>query len=156
MGKRGPKPKPTALRVFEGDPGRLLGKREGEVQPSQGKSVPVAPDWLGEHGVEVWGFLAPVLFPIGCLTKSDASLLAMYCEAWDDFFAARKIIEEEGMTIFNGKGGKSVHPAVKVKNQAIARIKQIGGEFGLSPSSRVGLNLSPAQEVDDLEAFKAS
>jgi P27 family predicted phage terminase small subunit len=155
VGKRGPKPKPTALRVFEGDPGRLLGKREGEVLPATGLVIPVSPCALGEHGKAVWDEVAPQLFPIGCLTRIDTRLLFAYCQAWDDYFTAKEIVEKEGMTIFNGKGGKSLHPAYKAKNQAIQLIRQIGGEFGMSPSSRVGLNISPNKPQNSLSAFKA-
>lgn len=146
MGKRGPKPKPTALRVFEGDPGRLLGKREGELQPPKPPEPPAAPEWLGEHGKAIWNQHAPVLFAIGCLTHNDQKLLSLYCEAWDEFFDARAEIEREGSTCTTDKGTCYQHPAVGRKNKAIQRIRQIGGDFGMSPAARVGLNIQPPKQ----------
>jgi P27 family predicted phage terminase small subunit len=154
-GKRGPKPKPTALRVFEGDPGHLLGKREGEVMPEIVAEIPKPPDWLGDIGKAKWGEVAPALFRIGCLTVVDVNLLALYCEAWDEFFAARAEIEKSGIVAMSDKGAEYQHPAVGIKNKAIQRIKQLGGEFGMSPASRVGLTVNNPNRPSGLAAFKA-
>lgn len=154
MGKRGPKPKPTALRVFEGDPGRLLPRRNGEVQPPRGDSPPEPPDWLGEIGKAVWGHVAPHLHTIGCLTLPDVKLLALYCEAWDELFVSRAVIEAEGLTLTSDKGTTYAHPAVGIKNRAIQRIRVIGGEFGMSPAARVGLNLGTQTKSNSLADFK--
>ena len=154
MGKRGPKPKPTALRVFEGDPGRLLQRRVGEVQPPIDAEAPPSPAWLGEIGRHVWDSIAPHLHAIGCLTKADSKLLSLYCEAWDELFAARAVIDKEGLVLVNDKGTTYAHPAVGIKNRAVLRIKGIGGEFGMSPSSRVGLNLGTQSKANSLAEFK--
>lgn len=155
MGKRGPKPKPTAIRIFEGDPGRLLAKRQGEAAPAPVVSIPQPPDWLGPVGKEVWGKVAESLYRIGCLTGVDTNLLALYCEAWDEFFAARAEIEKSGIVAMSDKGAEYQHPAVGIKNKAIQRIKQLGGEFGMSPASRVGLTVAPSAKPNGLAAFKA-
>lgn len=154
MGKRGPKPKPTALRVFEGDPGRLLNKRTGEVCPAACEEVPAAPEWLGDFGRVVWSHVAPHLHAIGCLTVADVKLLALYCEAWDELFAAREDIAKSGLTLMSDKGTVYANPAVGIKNRAILRIKSIGGEFGMSPAARVGLNLGTETKSNSLANFK--
>lgn len=155
MGKRGPKPKPTAVRIFEGDPGKLLRLRGSEVLPPPPPVVPDAPEWLGEIGKSIWQQVAATMHRIGCLTESDQKLLSIYCEAWDDFFAARRVIEEEGMICTTDKGTCYQHPAVGIKNKAIQRIRQIGGDFGMSPAARVGLNIQPPKQQNSLAAFKA-
>lgn len=154
-GKRGPKPKPTALRVFEGDPGRLLAKRNGEVQPTGEVETPQPPEWLGETGKEVWHRVSGHLHRIGCLTMIDTNLLALYCEAWDEFFEARAEIEKSGIVAMSDKGAEYQHPAVGIKNKAIQRIKQIGAEFGMSPTARVGLTVGGGGKPNGLAAFKA-
>lgn len=153
MGKRGPKPKPTALRVFEGDPGRLLAKRHGEAQPGIPDAVPQPPEWLGKIGKAKWRELAPHLYPIGLLTAVDVDALALYCEAWDELFAMRALIDESGAVAVSEKGGEYQHPAVGIKNKAIQRIKQFGALFGVGPATRVGLNVAPPNESDDLESL---
>lgn len=92
---------------------------------------------------------------MGCLTQADEKLLSLYCEAWDEFFAARAEIEHSGIVAMSDKGAEYQHPAVGIKNRAIARIKQIGGEFGMSPAARVGLNIGGKGATgSSLAAFK--
>lgn len=155
MGKRGPKPKPKALRVFEGDPGNLLASRhEGEVSPAA--EIAPAPEWLREHGKRIWNETAPRLGAVGLLTTLDGGSLSLYCDAWDDFFEAMEDIKNHGAKCFSEKGGEYQNPSVGIKNKAKLFIKQMGAEFGLSPVSRVGLNTDAGAAVDDLEAFKRS
>jgi P27 family predicted phage terminase small subunit len=117
--------------------------------------LPAPPEWLGEIGKQVWLRIAPVLYRIGCFTANDQELFGLYCEAWEEFFEARKEIETCGPTAYTDKGTCYQHPAVGRKNKAIARIRQIGGDFGMSPAARVGLNIQPPKSQNSLAAFKA-
>ena len=152
MGKRGPKPKPTALRVIHGNPAKRP-LPEGEPMPGIGL-IPSAPEWLGKIGTAVWNEESPKLRAAGLLTSVDSRALSLYCEAWDDFFEARQHIEKNG-SIAIGKNGPYQHPAVGMKNKAIQRIKQIGAEFGMTPSSRTGINLAVQDTADPFEQFLA-
>ena len=73
MGRRGPKPKPKAIRIFEGDPGNLLASRhEGEFEPPKFNTCPPAPDCLrGPTAKRIWERIAPVLHASGVLTQLD-------------------------------------------------------------------------------------
>src|SRR5688572_17030614 len=116
MGKRGPKPKPKSLRVFEGDPGHLLVSRHtGEVEPPAG-AIRTPPEYLGEHGLEQWRQLVPTLHKIGLLTDVDWNAFGVYCQAWDQYRAAVDALKDGYM--FAGK----IHPAVRVKKDAIDTI----------------------------------
>lgn len=153
MGKRGPKPKPTALRIMEGNPGHLP-INASEPKPAAG--VATCPGWLGEIGRAKWQELVPHLGAVGLFTILDSDTLSLYCEAWDEFFAAREWIEKSGLVAMSEKGGEYQHPAVGIKNKAIARIRQFANDFGMTPAARVGLHAGPVEQVDDLEAYKRS
>ncbi|MFD7319546.1 hypothetical protein ACFV9D_00420 [Streptomyces sp. NPDC059875] len=56
-GRRGPAPKPTALRVLHGD--RKDRINTGEPQPDEGEITP--PVWLSNGALEVWRILADEL-----------------------------------------------------------------------------------------------
>jgi P27 family predicted phage terminase small subunit len=81
----------------------------------------------------------------------------MYCEAFEEFIEARSEIDREGATCMSDKGGAYQHPAVGRKNKAIARMKQFGALFGMSP---VGESELPAgsgaveQQEDRLTLLK--
>jgi P27 family predicted phage terminase small subunit len=127
-----------------------LYNRGEEPQPPKG--VPDCPEWLGVSGRAKWAELAPLLLDTGCLTLADGDFLAMYCLAHDDLAEALAAIAKGGTEVVTEKGTFEA-PAVKRKKDAIARIKQFGAEFGLSPSSRVGLGRSPEKKSDGLSAF---
>jgi P27 family predicted phage terminase small subunit len=154
MGKRGPKPKPTSLRVFEGDPGRLLKNRQGEPLPSSSEAVPLPPPWLAANGLEAWGKYAPKLHAIGLLTGVDYEQFSQYCAAHDHFHAADKAVKELGNLIRGAMGGLVANPAVRQRRDAQQAIRQLGGDFGLSPASRVGLKVTSDKKVGGLAAFK--
>jgi P27 family predicted phage terminase small subunit len=153
MGKRGPKPKPTAQRAFEGDPGRLLGSREGEVAPPIPASMPNPPEWLGAIGCLYWEKTVPVLYPLGLLTDTDCDLLALYCQAWEEFITANELVEEDGLVV-SEMGKRKANPAVAIRNSAALKIRQIGSEFAMGPASRIGMNIQPADESDEIPTFK--
>lgn len=155
MGKRGPKAIPTAVRLFRGHP-------RAQKKPNPDEPVPVitdfveTPKWLGKHGKAEWLNIAPMLHAVGCLTDQDTSLLAQYCQAWDDFHNALADINKHGIKSVGSLGNDIINPAFKAKYQASALIVKIGCEFGLTPSSRVGMRAAPVDEgFDDLERFKS-
>lgn len=155
MGKRGPKPKPTALRVFEGTRIQRPTDRTTEPVPLA-DSIPDPPPCLGVHGKAEWEKITPILYSVGCLTDADESLFIQYCSAWDDFYSALKDMKENGLFYETEHGSRQQNPALKLKYTAAALIVKIGGMFGMAPASRVGLS-SAVQDVghDDLERFKS-
>ncbi len=91
MGERGPAPKPTALKVLQGNPGkRALPK--GEPRPPA-PSPPPAPRWLGEEARREWRRVARALHGAGLLTEADHDALALYCET---FASWRRAARQEG------------------------------------------------------------
>jgi P27 family predicted phage terminase small subunit len=148
MGKRGPKPEPKALKVFKGT--RFKRPDSVELLPA---ILPAPPEWLGDHGRQVWLTVGPHLAAVGLLSEVDSGALAIYCDAWDEFHDAQRLIDAHGELIPTDKGGFQMNPACRLKNAARAAIRQYQGEFGLTPAARVSLPSAPSG-VDDLEDFK--
>lgn len=70
MGTRGRKPKPTAIKVLEGNPGkRPLNANE----PKPEKKSPKCPSWLEPEAKKEWRRMAKVLERLGVLTEIDAA-----------------------------------------------------------------------------------
>jgi P27 family predicted phage terminase small subunit len=144
MGKRGPKPTPTALRELHGNPDK---RPEAADEPEPEIASVDAPEHLNEIARAEWERLAPELIRLRLLTVVDLGLLAAWCVAWADFCAAEKSLANG--VVVEGKGGQDVRsPWFIVKYKAIEAMVKISDRMGFSPSARVGL-ASAAPELPD-------
>lgn len=66
MATRGRKPKPTALKLLEGNPGK---HPINEHEPIPPKSTVKCPTWLEPEAKKEWKRLAPSLEAMGALTR---------------------------------------------------------------------------------------
>lgn len=138
MGRRGPKPKPTVIKKFEGNPGkRRLPK--GEPEPAAVDGDPVPPAWLGAEGQAKWREIVPQLRALGVLTTLDLDVLSTYCASWDEYAQCQKTMNEEGHYVYLESGFVALHPAVSRMQKALERIRKLAAEFGMTPSSRSSL-----------------
>ncbi len=123
MARRGPAPKPTALRVIEGNPGkRPLNLREPKPRPI----APSCPTWLSQEAKREWKRVAPELERLGLLTGLDRSALAAYCIAWSHLHKAEKGMQARGV----------ISPYFTVVQRSAETVRKFCSEFGLTPSSR--------------------
>ena len=106
------------------------------------------PDWLSAVGCLKWEELVRYLGTVpGLLAEADREAMGMYCEAWEDFVAAREIVERDGPMVMSEKGGMYQHPAVGMKNKALERMRLLAREFGMTPSARTSIKgLLPGKE----------
>lgn len=78
-GSRGPLPKPAALKVLEGNPGRRPLDLAGGVNPRI--EIPAAPRHLGAEARKEWRRITPLLEELGLISGLDRAALALYCQA---------------------------------------------------------------------------
>lgn len=143
MGARGPLPKPTALKVLEGNPGkRPLNRAEPKPRPV----APKCPAWLLLEAKREWRRVAPELERLGLLTVVDGTALAGYCQAYARWREAEAALSEHGLTFATDKGYVCVRPEVAIAQRSLQLVKGFCAEFGLTPSSRGRMTLP---EVDD-------
>lgn len=138
MGRRGPRPKPTSLKVFEGN----RGKRKlpcNEPAPSPVPTLPKPPEWLADEAVKEWHRIGPELIRLGLFTSVDVTQLAAYCECYAEVIECKKLIESEGRTVTTEEGAVYQHPAVGQYHRGLTMMRNFASDFGLSPASRVGL-----------------
>lgn len=154
MGRRGPRPQPSALRVLRGS--RRSGDVSREPAPPQGDIRP--PLWLAGPALQKWNELVPLLQGVRVMTQADVGALARYCDSWAWWRRCRDIIEAEGDTIVirdaNGaEKYRQQRPEVGIVNKLAQQLHRLECEFGLTPSARSNIQTSPAVEFDDLEKF---
>lgn len=152
MGKRGPRPTPTKLKILRGNPGcRPLNKNEPEP-PADGI---VMPSHLGEVAAGKWREILPLLQAVKMMTRADVEALARYCDTYEWWLAVRKVLREQGDTypILNDGGQVKYvaqRPEVSIAHKLAQQMRQLEQDFGLNPSARTSLNVQePKQETDD-------
>lgn len=145
MGKRGPHPAPTALKV-------VRGTREDRVntgEPVPDRAVVEPPGWLAGVALTIWEHYAPDLTRQGVLTAWDVEAFGACCDAAARRRKAVAAIADEGevidLPVFNKNGEETGtrrgrNPWLIVLNQADAQLRSWVGRFGLSPSDRAQIS----------------
>lgn len=137
MGKRGPAPKPTGLRVLHGDREDRINRNE--PLPSEQAIVP--PRALDGYAQSVWDRLAPDLIAKRVLTAWDVDQFATFCEAASTYKEAREHLTAEGLTARGAAGGVIKSPYWQIMRDAADIMTKVGGRFGLTPSDRSSLTI---------------
>ena len=154
----GTKPKPTKLKLLEGNPGkRPLNMNEPKPAPI----APKCPDWLLDDAKEEWKEMSPVLERLGILTLVDKAAFAGYCQAYAKWKMAEEFIKKFGFTYKIPKKDKegnvvsifiAAFPEVAIARSSLEHVRQFCAEFGLTPSSRGRISLpSGNKDVDPME-----
>lgn len=147
MGKRGPKPKPTAQRKLEGNPSkRKLNSRE--PKPKRGTLVP---SQLNATAAEFIKRMRPVLDDTGILTDADIPALEMMANHYALAWRAAQVVNDDGLIVVDAFGSVHKHPMLQVMKDNSALLRAYMGEFGMTPSSRTKLQVPEKNEVDELE-----
>ena len=138
MPTRGPKPRPTGLKVISGNPGkRPLNKAEPKPKSLLGD----APAHLSKDAVEEWGRVSGELVSSKIATGLDAQALAAYCQAYGRWAEAERALakmknDAGGLIIKTTSGNLIQNPLVGVANKAMADMVRYAAEFGMTPSAR--------------------
>jgi P27 family predicted phage terminase small subunit len=146
MATRGRKPKPTALKVLEGNPGkRPLNNNE----PKPEKKAPRCPSWLEPEAKKEWKRMAKTLEAIGVLTQVDAAAFAGYCQAYARWKEAEEFLSKHG-TIFKTPSGYIQQvPQVSIAQTYLKIMKDFCSEFGLTPSARSRIRVDGDTSTND-------
>lgn len=139
MAQRGRRPKPTAIKVLEGNPGkRPINKNE----PKPDKKAPKCPVWLEAEAKKEWRRMSKTLEAIGVLTQVDASAFAGYCQAFARWKEAEEFLSKHG-TIFKTPSGYIQQvPQVSIAQTYLKIMKDFCSEFGLTPAARSRISVS--------------
>ena len=133
MATRGRKPKPTALKVLEGNPGkRALNDRE----PVPPRATLKCPAWLLPEAKKEWKRLAPALEAMGVLTMADLTAFEGYCQAYARWKEAEAFITQHGSIFQTPSGYVQQVPQVSIAQQNLKIMQSFCSEFGLTPATR--------------------
>jgi P27 family predicted phage terminase small subunit len=164
--KTGPVPKPTALKLIEGNRNR---RPLPQDEPKPPPGIPRRPLFLDPEACSEWDRIVPQLHAIGILADIDRAVLATYCRSWSRWVDAETALqamakldpETKGLLVVTRDGDIKPNPLVRVANDAIKMVIRTAGEFGLSPSARTRIKSTLASvegpvKADPADRFLAS
>ena len=147
MGRRGPAPKPTALKRALGNPGKRALNEHEPVPPSPPSGEVAPPTRLSERAKEIWADLSPLITAMGCLTTVDVGAFGRYCEGLVIYLRLQAFVEANGTTYVlkdeQGKPRRVVKfPEAEELRHWTKTLCQFEDRFGLNPSARSRIRLA--------------
>ena len=158
MSAPGRSPRPTQLKVLEGNPGKRVLQPDEFRPPTQ---IPECPAHLIGEAKTEWDRITSELARYGMIAEVDRGAIAMVCTLWARYVEAEEMIERAaraangtGLFVKSPNGYPIQSPWVAVSNKAIELYRAYIGEFGLSPSARV--RVVPGEYQLDLPGMEDS
>ena len=150
MATRGRKPKPTAVKVLEGNPGK---RPLNMYEPVPEKKAPECPFWLNDEAKSEWDRLADKMVNLGTLTEMDMAAFAGYCQSYARWKEAEEFHRETWNNCKNSSGYWQQVPQVSIAQTNLKVMLKFCSEFGLTPSSRSRMIAGEVQKgsVDEME-----
>lgn len=149
LSMKGRKPKPTAIKQAEGNPGR---RPLAKVDLTTAPEAPACPDWLDPGARLVWKHLVAKLMALGILRSVDQIMLAMLCDSVSMLKAARRRLDRERIELkksnknqddallYKTPGGTVIQsPLIGIINREKLNIQRLATEFGMSAAARARL-----------------
>jgi P27 family predicted phage terminase small subunit len=130
---RGRKPKPTHLKIIEGNPGR---RPINGAEPKPPGSQPTCPAHLSPTAKAEWKRLAHDLNKIGLLTLIDRAVLAAFCQSYGRWVEAERKLTETPPLLKTPAGYVQQSPWLTIANKERELMAKFMAELGLTPSSR--------------------
>ena len=146
VAQAGRKPKPTALKRLEGNPGK---RQLNEYEPKPGKKAPKCPLWLDTEAKKEWRRTAKQLEDIGILTEVDMAAFAGYCQAYARWKEAEEFISRHGTIVKTPSGYWQQVPQVSIAQTYLKIMHKFCEQFGLTPSARSRIIADKAGENED-------
>ena len=152
MAVAGAKPKPTKLKVVQGNPGkRPLNKDE----PEPDVQIPICPEHIQGEGRKEWNRICLELKKLGLITEIDRAAISVYCQAWDRWVEAEDMVRKHGTIVKVGDNNHPMQsPYLSVANTAMKTMMSTLVEFGMTPSSRTRVKAATGKTDDEKKAEK--
>lgn len=137
---RGRKPKPTHLKLLEGNPGR---RPLNHAEPVPVGDLSEPPEWLNDSQKEGWAY-AIASAPPGLLKRIDRTLLTIWVVAEDLHREASEAVTIGGAIITTRNGEVAQNPYMTVMNRQVPVMLKAASELGFTPASRSRIHLPDA------------
>ena len=127
------KPKPTAVKIAEGNPGK---RRINGREPRPPASLPDCPSHLSDEAKLEWDRIAVSLNRVGLLTQADRSTMAGYCQCYGRWVEAELKLAVTPAILRMPSGYIQQSPWLTIANKQLELMARYMAELGLTPASR--------------------
>ena len=147
MGRRGPAPTPTKVKILRGE---TRPSRVNYREPIPSSDVPKMPADMDAEAKVVWRRVISSMGHLGVIRVPDSDILRCYCEAVSRYAQAARLYAGSGPLV-RRDGGLVKNPLHQVIRDDSDQIRLFARELGLSPSARVGLHAEPEHNFDFID-----
>lgn len=149
---RGRKPRPTAQKRLDGNPGK---RPLNDAEPAPPPLDQAAPDQAVAGGADAdqpaeldgqpvaiaeWHRLVPMLRRCRQVTEADRAALVALCLEWDRYLEARG--KAHPRVVASPSGYAMPNPWLSIQTKALTGCLKLWAELGLTPSSRSRVKMS--------------
>lgn len=146
---KGRKPLPANVHVMNGNPSKknIAALSNGARIES---AIPKMPSHLDTIARKEWRRIGEELLKLGLVTKIDMAALAAYCCFYSEWVQCEKKLKDIGFeqrVITTANGYLQQNAWVSLRNNALSQMKSYLVEFGMTPSSRSRVDVTPQQDL---------
>ena len=145
---RGRKPKPTTLKLIDGNPGRRPLNANEPHPDALDTDLPLElEDPLAQ---EEWRRTIVPAIDTGQITAADRMFAVAHCELWATWRSQVAAAAQHAHVVAVGKNKRPMaNPARGMANRTLLLLAKIDAELGLSPTSRSRITVSPRKPRAD-------
>lgn len=150
VAQKGRKPKPTAIKQLEGNPGK---RQLNTAEPKPIQKAPTCPKWLDDEAKKEWKRLAKKMEQLGILTEVDMAAFAGYCQSYARWKEAEEFISKHGAIVKTPSGYWQQVPQVSIAQQYMKQMSKFCEQFGLTPASRsrIVADIQKNEYIDEMD-----
>ncbi len=149
VGKRGPAPKPSALKKLQGT---FRADRAARNEVTAPVGAPPKPEKLDQVASSKWDELTGLLIERGTLSREDGVALEQFCRFYSQWLKYQRIAELK--PVVKTMYGPKVNPATETALKLEQRLTALGDRLGLTASARSKVSApEKPQEVDKTADF---
>lgn len=158
---KGRKPKPTALKLLEGNAGHR--KLDPSAEPQAPAGIPECPPYLHAYAKEIWFAHAKMLADMGTLTLADVQIFASYCSqsAKVRLACESQNVLREGLVTETGARKRlwlmqQLQMAEKSEREASRLLDRFAVQLGIGASNRARIKITKDDGQTDLGSVDSS
>ena len=142
--QRGRKPKPTRLKVIQGNPGKRPIEADAATPETK---IPSCPAHLDTVARKEWKRVAEELRKLGLISAVSMAALAVYALAWSRWIKAENMIKKskDGALQRTPNGYMQISPWLVISNKAQDQMLRVMAEFGMTPASQSRANAAQGE-----------